>query len=180
MWVSIGMGLTIAILITMALCYIAREKCQKRQREYYVTAQLTSLDMVKSSHSIFDSKIPFARAIIEHTEANNGIVDISKGNYQQTATTTKVSSSVNNVSDLNYRNWNDYYYWRPINQRWRPQQSFDTPVHTRSLHQQQRVMAQAVCSNDNVNRSAQGLSRSNIWSDGDNYENSNYHSCAWG
>ncbi|ALC49910.1 CG12994 [Drosophila busckii] len=38
MWVSIGMGVTIALLITIALCYIAREKCQKRQREYYVTA----------------------------------------------------------------------------------------------------------------------------------------------
>lgn len=38
MWVSIGMGITIALLITIALCYIAREKCQKRQREYYVTA----------------------------------------------------------------------------------------------------------------------------------------------
>lgn len=37
MWVSIGMGITIAILISIALCYIAREKCQKR-REYYVTA----------------------------------------------------------------------------------------------------------------------------------------------
>ncbi|KAH8237585.1 uncharacterized protein LOC110184415 [Drosophila serrata] len=38
MWVSIGMGVTIVLLITIALCYIAREKCQKRQREYYVTA----------------------------------------------------------------------------------------------------------------------------------------------
>ncbi|XP_061393730.1 uncharacterized protein LOC133329253 [Musca vetustissima] len=38
MWVSIGMGITIALLITIALCYIAREKCQKRQREYYVSA----------------------------------------------------------------------------------------------------------------------------------------------
>ncbi|XP_055915104.1 uncharacterized protein LOC129948220 [Eupeodes corollae] len=38
MWVSIGMGITIVILITIALCYIAREKCQKRSREFYVTA----------------------------------------------------------------------------------------------------------------------------------------------
>ncbi|XP_026467937.1 uncharacterized protein LOC113371527 [Ctenocephalides felis] len=36
-WVSIGMGITIAVLISMALCYIAREKCRKR-REYYITA----------------------------------------------------------------------------------------------------------------------------------------------
>lgn len=35
--VSIGMAIAIAILITLALCYIAREKCQKH-REYYVTA----------------------------------------------------------------------------------------------------------------------------------------------
>ncbi|XP_055389674.1 uncharacterized protein LOC129618738 [Condylostylus longicornis] len=40
MWVSIGMGITIAILIVIALCYIAREKYEKRraEREYYVTA----------------------------------------------------------------------------------------------------------------------------------------------
>ncbi|XP_068084137.1 uncharacterized protein [Anabrus simplex] len=36
-WVSIGMGITIAILITIALCYIMREKCRKRH-EYYITA----------------------------------------------------------------------------------------------------------------------------------------------
>lgn len=36
-WVSIGMGIAIAILITIALCYIAREKCNKR-REYYISA----------------------------------------------------------------------------------------------------------------------------------------------
>ncbi|XP_055303864.1 uncharacterized protein LOC129569233 [Sitodiplosis mosellana] len=35
--VSIGMAIVIAVLITLALCYIAREKCQKH-REYYVTA----------------------------------------------------------------------------------------------------------------------------------------------
>lgn len=35
--VSIGMAIAIAILITLALCYIAREKC-KKHREYYVTA----------------------------------------------------------------------------------------------------------------------------------------------
>ncbi|KAK2587525.1 hypothetical protein KPH14_003663 [Odynerus spinipes] len=29
-WISIGMGITIAVLITIALCYIAREKCRKR------------------------------------------------------------------------------------------------------------------------------------------------------
>ncbi|XP_037920474.1 uncharacterized protein LOC119657578 [Hermetia illucens] len=38
MWVSIGMGIAIAILISIALCYIAREKCRKRSREFYVTA----------------------------------------------------------------------------------------------------------------------------------------------
>lgn len=36
-WVSIGMGITIAVLITIALCYIAREKCKKR-REFFITA----------------------------------------------------------------------------------------------------------------------------------------------
>ncbi|XP_077294965.1 uncharacterized protein LOC143917359 [Arctopsyche grandis] len=36
-WVSIGMGITIAILITIALCYILREKCNKR-RDYYANA----------------------------------------------------------------------------------------------------------------------------------------------
>ncbi|XP_046991632.1 uncharacterized protein LOC124596511 [Schistocerca americana] len=36
-WVSIGMGVTIAVLISMALCYIVREKCRKR-REFYVSA----------------------------------------------------------------------------------------------------------------------------------------------
>lgn len=35
--ISIGMAILIGILITLALCYIAREKCQKH-REYYVTA----------------------------------------------------------------------------------------------------------------------------------------------
>lgn len=36
-WVSIGMGIAIAILITIALCYILREKCIVG-REYYITA----------------------------------------------------------------------------------------------------------------------------------------------
>ncbi|XP_053974502.1 uncharacterized protein LOC128886043 isoform X2 [Hylaeus anthracinus] len=36
-WISIGMGITIAILITIALCYIAREKCRKRNEGYYVS-----------------------------------------------------------------------------------------------------------------------------------------------
>ncbi|XP_050298396.1 uncharacterized protein LOC126737511 [Anthonomus grandis grandis] len=36
-WVSIGMGVAIAVLITVALCYIMREKCIQR-REYYITA----------------------------------------------------------------------------------------------------------------------------------------------
>jgi hypothetical protein len=36
-WVSIGMGIAIAVLITIALCYIMREKCIQR-REYYITA----------------------------------------------------------------------------------------------------------------------------------------------
>ncbi|CAO1388168.1 unnamed protein product [Diamesa serratosioi] len=34
-WASIGMAVTIGLLITIALCYILYEKCQKR-REYYV------------------------------------------------------------------------------------------------------------------------------------------------
>lgn len=29
-WVSIGMAVTIAVLITIALCYIAREKWRRR------------------------------------------------------------------------------------------------------------------------------------------------------
>ncbi|CAB3365126.1 uncharacterized protein LOC135940614 [Cloeon dipterum] len=37
MYVSIGMAITIAILISLALCYIAREKCRKK-REFFVTA----------------------------------------------------------------------------------------------------------------------------------------------
>uniref|UniRef100_A0A336KW44 CSON000423 protein n=1 Tax=Culicoides sonorensis TaxID=179676 RepID=A0A336KW44_CULSO len=36
-WASIGMAILIFILLAMALCYVAREKCQKR-REYYITA----------------------------------------------------------------------------------------------------------------------------------------------
>lgn len=36
-WVSIGMGITIAVLIIIALCYILKEKCAKK-REYYITA----------------------------------------------------------------------------------------------------------------------------------------------
>ncbi|XP_018326419.1 uncharacterized protein LOC108737812 [Agrilus planipennis] len=36
-WVSIGMGITIAVLITIALCYIMREKCIQK-REYYISA----------------------------------------------------------------------------------------------------------------------------------------------
>lgn len=36
-WVSIGMGIAIAVLITVALCYIMREKCIQR-REYFITA----------------------------------------------------------------------------------------------------------------------------------------------
>uniref|UniRef100_T1H7L7 Uncharacterized protein n=1 Tax=Megaselia scalaris TaxID=36166 RepID=T1H7L7_MEGSC len=36
-WVSIGMGITIAVLIAIALLYILYEKCQKK-REYYITA----------------------------------------------------------------------------------------------------------------------------------------------
>ncbi|XP_049818061.1 uncharacterized protein LOC109600359 [Aethina tumida] len=36
-WVSIGMSIAIAILITIALCYIMREKYIQR-REYYITA----------------------------------------------------------------------------------------------------------------------------------------------
>lgn len=37
MWATIIMGIIIAILILIALCYLAREKYQKR-REYYVSA----------------------------------------------------------------------------------------------------------------------------------------------
>lgn len=37
MWATIIMGIIIAILITMALCYLAREKYRKRE-EYYVNA----------------------------------------------------------------------------------------------------------------------------------------------
>ncbi|KAF3425641.1 hypothetical protein E2986_13105 [Frieseomelitta varia] len=37
MWISIGMGITIAVLITIALCYIAREKCRKRHEGYYAS-----------------------------------------------------------------------------------------------------------------------------------------------
>ncbi|EEB14820.1 conserved hypothetical protein [Pediculus humanus corporis] len=36
-WTCIGMSIAIAVLITMALCYIAREKCRKRN-EYYINA----------------------------------------------------------------------------------------------------------------------------------------------
>ncbi|XP_012269525.1 uncharacterized protein LOC105693889 [Athalia rosae] len=36
-WISIGMGITIAILITIALCYIVREKCRKRHDGYYAS-----------------------------------------------------------------------------------------------------------------------------------------------
>ncbi|KAH0953867.1 hypothetical protein HN011_000473 [Eciton burchellii] len=34
-WISIGMGIAIAILITIALCYIAHEKCRRRHEGYY-------------------------------------------------------------------------------------------------------------------------------------------------
>ncbi|CAO1388192.1 unnamed protein product [Diamesa serratosioi] len=34
-WASIGMAVTIGLLITIALCYILYEKCQKN-REYYI------------------------------------------------------------------------------------------------------------------------------------------------
>lgn len=30
-WISIGMSITIVILITIALCYLARQRCKKRQ-----------------------------------------------------------------------------------------------------------------------------------------------------
>ncbi|XP_014207066.1 uncharacterized protein LOC106638436 [Copidosoma floridanum] len=33
-WTCVGMGITITILITIALCYIAREKCKKRHEPY--------------------------------------------------------------------------------------------------------------------------------------------------
>lgn len=33
-WTSVGMGITITLLITIALCYIAREKCKKRHEPY--------------------------------------------------------------------------------------------------------------------------------------------------
>ncbi|XP_075232230.1 uncharacterized protein LOC142330670 [Lycorma delicatula] len=36
-WISIGMGITIAILITIALCYLLHERCRKR-RELYAPA----------------------------------------------------------------------------------------------------------------------------------------------
>ncbi|EFN86789.1 hypothetical protein EAI_01152, partial [Harpegnathos saltator] len=36
-WISIGMGITIALLITIALCYIAREKCCKPHEGYYTS-----------------------------------------------------------------------------------------------------------------------------------------------
>ncbi|XP_067205121.1 uncharacterized protein [Linepithema humile] len=36
-WISVGMGITIAILIIIALCYIAREKCRKRHEGYYTS-----------------------------------------------------------------------------------------------------------------------------------------------
>ncbi|XP_015375349.1 PREDICTED: uncharacterized protein LOC107169906 [Diuraphis noxia] len=30
-WISIGMSIAIVILITIALCYLARQRCKKRQ-----------------------------------------------------------------------------------------------------------------------------------------------------
>lgn len=36
--VAIGMAIAILILITLALCHIAREKWCRKRREYYVTA----------------------------------------------------------------------------------------------------------------------------------------------
>ncbi|XP_021699721.1 uncharacterized protein LOC134215888 [Armigeres subalbatus] len=33
-WISIGMAITIGILITLALIYLAYEKCQKRRNHY--------------------------------------------------------------------------------------------------------------------------------------------------
>ena len=36
-WASIGMAITIAVLIALGLCYIVYEKCQKK-REYYINA----------------------------------------------------------------------------------------------------------------------------------------------
>ncbi|XP_055390169.1 uncharacterized protein LOC129619109 [Condylostylus longicornis] len=40
MWISIGMGITIAILITFALCYILYEKCHSKKQNggYFINA----------------------------------------------------------------------------------------------------------------------------------------------
>lgn len=38
MWATIIMGIIIAVLISLALCYIAREKYKKRQESYYINA----------------------------------------------------------------------------------------------------------------------------------------------
>lgn len=37
MWATIVMGIIIAILIAIALCYLAYEKCKKRN-DHYITA----------------------------------------------------------------------------------------------------------------------------------------------
>ncbi|XP_022198891.1 uncharacterized protein LOC111055888 [Nilaparvata lugens] len=37
-WISIGMGITIAILITIALCYLLYEKCKRKRSPLYTPA----------------------------------------------------------------------------------------------------------------------------------------------
>ncbi|KAL2719119.1 hypothetical protein V1478_011538, partial [Vespula squamosa] len=49
-WISIGMGITIAVLITIALCYIAREKCRKRHEGFTSAPQSR-----RTSHELITS-----------------------------------------------------------------------------------------------------------------------------
>lgn len=56
MYISIGMAITIAILITLALCHIAREKCHKRRerKNNLVTAMHSGRFELLSERFVFD------------------------------------------------------------------------------------------------------------------------------
>uniref|UniRef100_A0A1A9W9Y5 Uncharacterized protein n=1 Tax=Glossina brevipalpis TaxID=37001 RepID=A0A1A9W9Y5_9MUSC len=93
MWVSIGMGVTIAILITIALCYIAREKCQKRQREYYKKCANRTTKSATTTSNI--------------TTNNNAIKKTSRFDNDDINAST-FNLSYDSVTGQPHYNYNDY------------------------------------------------------------------------
>uniref|UniRef100_A0A1B0BB82 Uncharacterized protein n=1 Tax=Glossina palpalis gambiensis TaxID=67801 RepID=A0A1B0BB82_9MUSC len=144
MWVSIGMGVTIAILITIALCYIAREKCQKRQREYYLAAvAVTSVDEKEKSTAKLKKLNKYVNDKKEYENRTTKSATTSN-------TTTTNNNATNKMSAFN----DDNIYVSTINMNYssvtgQPHYSYNDYTDAQDHHHQQQYVNQHATNRSN-------------------------------